>query len=182
MLLYEDKNIFLSTVQWMRRHKIISCIFLCYIFMYSIYYIAAVVWFKSLIPEPIKTGLPIAIDEELGFFSGCGQAAFTVKDETIKEIEEKGLKFFKNARESERWTPFSDREETQIYEEWRESPFPPGEGDFDLFGCKSSLSFSKKLELSEAAKVAGSYSATCYGGSCYLILFPKQQTIIFVFH
>lgn len=167
---------------WIKRHRILTGFLILVLLARSAFYVVEVVWFKSLIPDVIETEWwPVAIASGSGFEAGSCSASFTLKEETLREIEEKGLAFFKRAKEAQPRYPFREMQ-ARYYGEWKETPLPIGEGIYDGLGFECGfIAERRKREIADVARMTGGYYAYSHGGSSKVLVLPKLKTVMFIY-
>lgn len=143
-------------------------------------------FFRTSIPEKIQTSHVLKISGD----SGCGVAAFRIKNDVLVAIQSQGLPFFADAQTSSRKNLLSKKRAPITYDPWRETPMPaealtnglPGAG----WGCAVEPEKGWFLKVLTALREPGSYYSyqstgeSTHKGNVILVL-PKQKAVVMTF-
>lgn len=142
-------------------------------------------FYRGMIPAKIETSGVYYIDSKFDLLGGCGIAAFTLSEQTIRDINRDGLKFFESARSGTGIRIYGD-DQISSYAPWKETPVPfkslsDGLGSAFSKPCSGEpqKGWNEKV-LSELEKEGNYYSHNENYSS--LLVLPALKTVIFAYY
>lgn len=154
---------------------IISC--------YCLYWLSSQDIGNGLLPEKIEVSGFVLSKEEFDFREGCGIRVFKLSKNTLAQINQQGLTFFKNATKARGYDPDKHRYDNYYsYEQWQETPVQESKENKNFWSglsCADRLNLDKSLseKITLAASTKGSYYTGHYEGQ--LVVIPRLGIVVF---
>lgn len=137
-------------------------------------------WYRGQLPEQIHVDGMVRASVSQALIEGCGAVVFTLADDTVRELLQRGLPALQEARQVR-----AHGEPRVAYGPWRETPHQPeGDGmsltDRWLLGLNcADLPADLDHAIQAALAAKGAYYATTAEGG--LILIPARRLAVFSF-
>lgn len=153
------------------------------IYCYCLYWLDSQNFSKGLLPEKIEVSGSVLIKEEFLIREGCGIKVFKVSKNTLTQINQQGLTFFKNTTKARGYDLDKHRyNHYYSYEQWQETPVQESEENRNFWAglsCAEGLNLDKPLseKIALAANTKGSYYTGHDEGQ--LVVIPRLGIVIF---
>lgn len=135
-------------------------------------------WYRQVIPENIGLSYRITITSNSGFREGCGTAIYRLSNETAKAIQQKGLEYFTNSKQSRGYSDHYHK-----YGEWHETPRKdwkrPENWSFELL-CGGAINDSLYKKIVESGQTYGSYYSL--KPEAVLMVIPNMKLVVFAYN
>ena len=153
------------------------------IYCYCLYWLDSQNFSKGLLPEKIEVSGSVLIKEEFLITEGCGIKVFDLSKNTLYQINQQGLSFFKNATKARGYDLNKHRHNHYYsYEQWQETPVQESKENKNFWWglrCAKGLNLDKSLseKITLAASTKGSYYTGHYEGQ--LVVIPSLGIVVF---
>jgi hypothetical protein len=147
-------------------------------------------FYRDALPEVLRTTGIMAMGSDARWFDmvfpiryeGCGAVVFQLAPETAAQIQQKGLAFFRDARQGRGYPVDSPKGHYYAYASWQSTPAPAGWfGDGVVAASLSCAGLSNSLirKITIGGRGAEGYFTT--KSEAQLIVLPREQIVIFAY-
>jgi hypothetical protein len=158
--------------------KTVKIIVLVVVAIFVAWYFFEDYWFRQIIPENIDLSYRITITSSSGIREGCGTAIYRLSDQTAKSIQEMGLEYFSNSKQSRGYADTYHK-----YGEWQETPRKDWKRSenwsYELL-CGGAIKKSLYKKIVDSGQIHGSYYS--FTPEAVLMVIPSKNLVVFSYN